>query len=80
MTNQSREVMHTISSTIGEAAVAEDAAAMKSRLILGNGASELIDLVTRLAAPAGGFQQGSSTVQYKAKMLMESYSSFERTK
>jgi histidinol-phosphate/aromatic aminotransferase/cobyric acid decarboxylase-like protein len=41
------------------------AAEVKSRLILGNGASELIDLVTRLAAPAGGFQQGSSTVQYK---------------
>lgn len=40
-------------------------AELKSRLILGNGASELIDLVTRLAAPAGGFQQGSSTVQYK---------------
>lgn len=38
---------------------------LKSRLLLGNGASELIDLVTRLAAPAGGFQQGSSTVQYK---------------
>ena len=45
-----------------EAAAAE----LKSRLILGNGASELIDLVTRLAAPAGAFHQGSSTVQYKA--------------
>ena len=27
---------------------------MRSRLILGNGASELIDHVTRLAAPSGG--------------------------
>jgi histidinol-phosphate/aromatic aminotransferase/cobyric acid decarboxylase-like protein len=43
----------------------ETSAELKSRLLLGNGASELIDLVTRLAAPAGGFQQGSSTVQYK---------------
>lgn len=42
-----------------------EVADIHSRLILGNGASELIDLVTRLAAPAGGFQQGSSTVQYK---------------
>jgi len=37
----------------------------RARLLLGNGASELIDLVTRIAAPEGGFVQGSSTVQYK---------------
>jgi len=35
-----------------------------SRLILGNGASELIDLVTRTAAPVGGFVLKSS-IQYK---------------
>jgi histidinol-phosphate/aromatic aminotransferase/cobyric acid decarboxylase-like protein len=49
----------------GETSIPADVAELKSRMILGNGASELIDLVTRLAAPAGGFQQGSTTVQYK---------------
>lgn len=35
-----------------------------SRMILGNGASELIDLVTRIAAPSGGCRLGAKT-QYK---------------
>jgi len=35
-----------------------------SRLMLGNGASELIDLVTRIAAPVGAFTLASS-IQYK---------------
>lgn len=40
------------------------ALAIHSRLQLGNGASELIDLVTRIAAPNGGFKVKSHT-QYK---------------
>eukprot|EP00735_Rhodelphis_limneticus_P009108 TRINITY_DN2543_c0_g1::TRINITY_DN2543_c0_g1_i1::g.19474::m.19474 TRINITY_DN2543_c0_g1::TRINITY_DN2543_c0_g1_i1::g.19474 ORF type:complete len:391 (-),score=86.23,sp/Q8R5U4/COBD_CALS4/26.26/3e-16,Aminotran_1_2/PF00155.16/3.8e-08,YjbR/PF04237.8/0.1 TRINITY_DN2543_c0_g1_i1:392-1513(-) len=42
----------------------EDYEEIHSRLLLGNGASELIDLVTRLA-PSGGFKPGSRVTQYK---------------
>lgn len=42
---------------------ATDATEIRSRLILGNGASELIDMVARLA-PAGSWKPGNTKVQY----------------
>lgn len=42
---------------------AADAVDIRARLILGNGASELIDMVARLA-PEGGWKPGNTMVQY----------------
>lgn len=42
---------------------ATNAADIRARLILGNGASELIDMVARLA-PEGGWKPGNTKVQY----------------
>jgi histidinol-phosphate/aromatic aminotransferase/cobyric acid decarboxylase-like protein len=42
---------------------AADAAEIRTRLILGNGASELIDMVARLA-PEGSWKPGNTKVQY----------------
>jgi histidinol-phosphate/aromatic aminotransferase/cobyric acid decarboxylase-like protein len=43
--------------------IASDAADIRARLILGNGASELIDMVARLAPP-GNWKPGNTMVQY----------------
>ncbi|RKO86694.1 hypothetical protein BDK51DRAFT_48997 [Blyttiomyces helicus] len=51
-------------SRLAEWLIPSDPADAHSRILLGNGASELIDLVTR-AAPAGAWKPGPWPVQYK---------------